>query len=187
MRSREEHATLGCMSDLVLTLIGPDRPGIVEEVANPITAHGGNWVESRMARLAGQFAGILHVEVPDDRASALVDALRRLEGRGLRVAVETGPLPASPGARRALSVDLVGLDRPGIVREISHVLAERGVNIEELTTDVAPAAMSGEILFHSRARVSVPPQVDAAELRARLEKLATDLMVQVAVAEPEQA
>jgi glycine cleavage system regulatory protein len=173
------------MSDLVLTLIGADRPGIVEEVADPIAAHGGNWVESRMARLAGQFAGILRVEVPDDRAAALVEALRLLEQRGLRVAVETGPRPAPTHPRRLLSLDLVGLDRPGIVREISHVLAERGVNIDELTTDRSPAAMSGEMLFHSRAFVNVPPQVDAAELRARLEKLAADLMVQVSVAEPE--
>lgn len=175
------------MTSLILTILGPDRPGIVEALAAPIAAHGGNWLESRMARLAGQFAGILHVEVPDDRATALVEALRLLEQRGLRVAVETGPRPAPTGQTRVLSVDLVGLDRPGIVREISHVLAERGVNIEDLTTDRSPAAMSGELLFHSRARVTVPPEVDAAELRARLERLAADLMVQVSVAEPEQA
>jgi glycine cleavage system regulatory protein len=175
------------MSDLVLTLIGPDRPGIVEAVAEPIAAHGGNWLESRMAHLAGQFAGILRVEVPDDRAAGLVEALRRLEERGLRVTVETGPRPPATSGRRLLVVDLVGLDRPGIVREISHVLAERGVNIEELTTDRSAAAMSGEMLFRSRARVHVPAKVDAAELRARLEKVATDLMVQVSLADSEES
>jgi glycine cleavage system regulatory protein len=174
------------VADLVLTLIGPDRPGIVEAVAEPIASHGGNWLESRMAHLAGQFAGILRVEVPDDRAPALVEALRELERRGLRVAVEAGPRPVPERERRPLVVDLVGLDRPGIVREISHVLAERGVNIEELVTDRSTAAMSGELLFRSRARVNVPAQVDAAELRARLEKLAADLMVQVSVGEPDE-
>src|SRR5512142_2901448 len=105
------------MADLVLTLIGPDRPGLVETVAEPITAHGGNWLESRMAHLAGQFAGILRVEVPDANAKALGEALRRLEARGLRIAVEVGPT-AEPGpARRAYVVELVGLDKPGIVRE----------------------------------------------------------------------
>jgi glycine cleavage system regulatory protein len=174
------------MSDLVLTLIGPDRPGLVEAVAEPIAAHGGNWLESRMAHLAGQFAGILRVEVPDDRAPALVDALRRLEARGLHVTIEAGPRPAAAATeRRIMVVDLVGLDRPGIVREISHVLAERGVNIEELTTDRTTAAMSGEMLFRSRARVDVPARTDAAELRTRLEKVATDLMVQVSLAEPD--
>jgi glycine cleavage system regulatory protein len=175
------------MSDLVLTLIGPDRPGIVEALAEPIAAHGGNWLESRMAHLAGQFAGILRVEVPDDRAAALVAALRRLEQRDLRVTIESGPRSAPARGRRLLVVDLVGLDRPGIVREISHVLAERGVNIEELVTDRSTAAMSGELLFRSRARVDVPERVDAAELRARLEKLATDLMVQVSVADPDES
>jgi glycine cleavage system regulatory protein len=174
------------VADLVLTLIGPDRPGIVEAVAEPIAAHGGNWLESRMAHLAGQFAGILRVEVPDERTAALVEALRKLEQRGLRVTVETGPRPVPHRERRLLVVDLVGLDRPGIVREISHVLAERGVNIEELVTDRSTAAMSGEHLFRSRARVNVPAQVDAAELRARLEKLATDLHVQVSLGEAEE-
>ncbi len=172
------------MADLVLTLIGPDRPGLVEAVAEPIAAHGGNWLESRMAHLAGQFAGILRVEVPDEKAAALTEALRRLDTRGLHVTVQRGPRPA-PAARCTLVVDLVGLDRPGIVREVSHVLAERGVNIEELVTDRAPAPMSAELLFRSRARVNVPDGVDAAELRGRLEKVAQDLMVQVTVAEPE--
>ncbi len=174
------------MADLVLTLIGPDRPGLVEAVADPIAAHGGNWLESRMAHLAGQFAGILRVEVPDDRAAALTEALRRLDTRGLHVTIQRGPRPA-PSSRRAFVVDLVGLDRPGIVREVSRVLAERGVNIEELVTDRAPAPMSAELLFRSRARINVPDQLDAAELRARLEKLAQDLMVQVTLAEPEEA
>lgn len=174
------------MADLVLTLIGPDRPGLVEAVAAPIAAHGGSWVESRMAHLAGQFAGILRVEVPDAEAAALAEALRRLEVRGLRVTVERAPGAAQALApRRTFVVDLVGLDRPGIVREISRVLAERGVNIEELVTDRGPAPMSAELLFRSRARVVVPPGLDAGELRARLEKVAADLMVQVTLAEPE--
>ena len=176
------------MADLVLTLIGPDRPGIVESIAEPIAAHGGNWLESRMAHLAGQFAGILRVEVPDEKAAALADALKKLEARGLRLAVEAGPRPAAPAAatRRTLVVDLVGLDRPGIVREISRVLAERGVNIEELVTDRTPAPMSAELLFRSRARVNVPPGLDAAELRTRLERLAQDLMVQVTLADADE-
>jgi glycine cleavage system regulatory protein len=175
------------MADLVLTLIGPDRPGLVEAVAQPIAAHGGNWLESRMAHLAGQFAGILRVEVPDAKAPALADALRGLEAQGLHVTVELGPPAAAPPARRTLVVDLVGLDRPGIVREISHVLAERDVNIEDLVTDRSPAPMSAEMLFRWRARVNVPGGLDAAALRTRLEKLAQDLMVQVTLEERVEA
>ena len=173
------------MPDLVLTLIGPDHPGIVEALAEPIARHGGNWLESRMAHLAGRFAGILRLEVPAGREASLMAALRALEQTGLRLTMETGPAPAAAAGARAFVLELVGLDRPGIVREISRALAERGVNIEELTTDRTTAPMSGELLFHSRARVSVPPRTDPEALRLRLEQLAGDLMVQVSLAAPE--
>jgi glycine cleavage system regulatory protein len=173
------------MTSLILTLIGSDRPGLVEALAKPIASHGGNWLESRMAHLAGKFAGILRIEVADDQADPLTVALRQLEALGLRVQVERSTDGPEPARRRFMVVELEGLDRPGLVREISQVLAERGVNIEELVTDRTTAPMSGELLFRSRAWVHVPPSVDAAELRGRLERLAGDLMVQVTVGEPE--
>jgi len=173
------------MPDLVLTLIGPDRPGIVEAIAEPIARLGGNWLESRMAHLAGKFAGILRVEVPAGQEAALTSALRALEASGLKLTIETGPAAAAEAGARTFLLDLMGLDRPGIVREISHALAERGVNIEELTTDRTTAAMSGELLFRSRARVSVPRRTDPDRLRERLEQLAGDLMVQITLAAPE--
>jgi glycine cleavage system regulatory protein len=171
------------MPDLVLTLIGPDRPGIVETVAQPIAAHGGNWLESRMAHLAGKFAGILRIEVPADRVEPLTQALTRLAERGLRVVVEPSPAEPAASGRHLMDLDLEGLDRPGIVRDISHALAGSGVNIEELTTDRSSAAMSGEPLFRARARLDVPREVEAAALRGRLERLAADLMVQVTLAD----
>lgn len=167
------------MADLVLTLIGPDRPGLVEALAEPIAAHGGNWLESRMAHLAGKFAGILRVEVPPDRVADLTAALARLESRGLRVLVEASPPAPPPAGRRIMELDLVGSDRPGIVREFSHALAAHGVNIEELVTDRAPAPMSGEDLFRAKARVDVPAAADLGALRARLEKLAGDMLVEI--------
>lgn len=167
------------MTDLVLTLLGPDRPGLVEAVADIVAAHGGNWLESRMAHLAGKFAGILRAEVPDDKVESVVKALGGLEGRGLRVTVDTGVLPERSTAARAMDLDLVGLDRPGIVREISQLLAQHGVNVEELTTGRESAAMSGEMLFRARARVHVPAGADVSHLRAGLERLASDLMVEV--------
>jgi len=174
------------MADLVLTLIGPDRPGLVEALAEPIAAHGGNWLESRMAQLAGQFAGILRVEVPDARVPALVEALRRLDTLGLRLVVEAAPARPAPRERpRLMDLDLVGLDRPGIVREIARALVEHGVNIDELVTDRTTAPMSAEPIFRSRARLAVPARTDPAQLRARLEKVAADLVVQVTLAEPD--
>jgi glycine cleavage system regulatory protein len=171
------------VTSLILTILGPDRPGLVEALAGPIAAHGGNWLESRMAHLAGKFAGILRAEVPADRVEALVAVLGRLERQGLKVVVERADAGAA-APQAVWVVELEGLDRPGLVREISQVLADRGVNIEELVTDRVTAPMSGELLFRSRARISVPPSADAAELRARLERLAGDLMVQVSLVAP---
>src|SRR2546423_4505446 len=108
------------MKSLVLTLLGPDRPGLVEAVADVIAAHGGNWLESRMAHLAGKFAGVLRAEVPADRTRAVVEALARLEERGLKVVAEVAAGPVAAGDRRPMELELVGLDRPGIVREISQ-------------------------------------------------------------------
>jgi len=172
------------MSDLVLTLIGPDHPGIVEAIADPIARQGGSWLESRMAHLAGKFAGILRIEVAPEREGALMEALRALEATGLRLTIEAGPAAATAAARTFV-LDLVGLDRPGIVREISRALVEHGVNIEELVTDRTTAPMSGELLFRSHARVSLPAGTDPERLRRRLERLAGDLMVQVSLAAPE--
>ena len=178
-------------TDLVLTLVGPDRPGLVEAVADAIAAQGGNWLESRMAHLAGRFAGILRVELPGDRIEALQGALIRLESRGLRIVIEPGhpggeaAIGGAPhGPSREMELDLLGLDRPGLVREVSRLLAQAGINVEELSTDRSSAPMSGEMMFRARARLQVPGSVDVAEVRSGLERLAGDLMVEIRLAEP---
>ena len=171
-------------TSLVLTLLGPDRPGLVEAVSRTISAHGGNWLESRMSRLSGKFAGILRVDVPDAQRDALTVALLALESNGLKCLVEPSADEPGGGDDRVLSLDLVGQDRPGIVREISQTLASRSVNVDELVTDCSSAPMSGETLFHARARLRVPPAVDVEELRASLERIGSDLMVEIKLAEP---
>jgi glycine cleavage system regulatory protein len=171
------------MTDLVLTLIGPDRPGLVESVAEVVAAHGGNWLESRMAQLAGKFAGVLRVELPADRTEPFARALAGLESRGLRIVVEPCAPGGAPVAQRTLELSVLGMDRPGIVREISQLLASHGVNVEELTTDRSSAPMSGDMLFSARARLHAPADLDLAVLRAGLERIAHDLMVDLSLVE----
>lgn len=165
---------------LVLTAIGDDRPGLVRALAAAVAEHGGSWQESRMARLAGKFAGILRAEVPRDRAAGLETALRALASAGLHVVVERSDAAAMAG-RRPLRIELVGTDRPGIVRELSRALAERGVNIDELETASTPAPMSGGLLFTCRLRVGLPADVPVEDLRAALEALAHEIVVDIAV------
>lgn len=171
------------MTDLVLTLIGADRPGLVEAVADVVASNGGNWLESRMAHLAGKFAGILRIEVPAEKAQAVLAALADLETRGLKVGGESASASDAAAVGRSLDLELVGLDRPGIVREISQLLANSGANVEELSTDRMSAAMSGEMLFVAKARVRLPSNADLGTLRSALERLASDLMVEIKLVE----
>lgn len=167
------------LATLVMTVIGSDRPGLVQMVASRVADHGGNWLESRMCRLGGQFAGILRVEVAQERRDELVNALRTLEVDGLRVIIhaERGIGVGAPAAGSMATVELVGNDRPGILRSVSGVFAAHGVNVEELASERTNAAMDGGMLFQARATVFVPNNVKLTAVRADLEKIAADLMV----------
>jgi len=170
------------VTSFVLTVIGDDRPGLVSALSAPITAAGGSWERGQMARLGGKFAGILLVTVAADRADALAAELAALgEEQGLQVVLEDTRAPAEPDAPARFGLELLGDDRPGIVAEISAALAEHGVSIEELTTDVRDAPMAGGTLFEARAALAAPAGVDAEALRARLEELGDELMVEVSL------
>jgi glycine cleavage system regulatory protein len=166
------------MATFTLTCVGDDRPGLVSAISTPISAHGASWERSQMARLAGKFAGVLLLEVPDDEAEALVADLTALEEIGLHVLLErTDQPPAQPTAR--LHLDLIGADHPGIVAEISRALAAYRIGIEELSTDVRDAPMAGGRLFEAQAVLVAPPETDVDDLHATLEALADELMVEI--------
>ena len=172
------------MADLIVTLVGSDQPGIVESFAKRVAENGGNWLESRMAHLAGKFAGILRVEVDAANAERLGRALSDL-GRGeLKVVIEVSAPEPARARPRLLDLDVVGTDKPGIVREISRVLASFGANIEELTTDRSAAPMSGAPLFRASARITVSEHADASALRRGIEAVASDLVVEARLVEP---
>jgi glycine cleavage system regulatory protein len=168
---------------LVLTLIGEDKPGLVELLSQTVAAHDGNWLESRMSHMAGRFAGILRASVPEASAAALVDALTSLESRGLRVVVERSEHTDTETDLRRIPLELVGADRPGIIREISHALATRNINVDELLTECSSAPMSGEILFVAKVSLRVPRGAPLDELQDVLEEIADDLMVEVTLGE----
>ncbi len=164
-----------------MTILGPDRTGLVESVARAVADRGGNWLESRMCRLGGQFAGILRVELPDEKRQALLEALQTISGLTVVVRPDSATPVATQG--QPVKLEVVGHDRPGIVREITSALARAGVNVEELSSEVASAPMSGETLFKATARLQLPEHCDLAGLKKELEKIAADLLVDVSFAE----
>jgi glycine cleavage system regulatory protein len=172
------------LTTVVFTVFGADRPGLVEAVSTRVTANGGNWLESRLLHLGGHFAGIVRLEVEETQREPLLAALAGLDREGLKIVVHEAGAPAAaatpvapaPGGR-AITLEVVGHDRPGIVREIARALAARGVNVEDLATERTSAPMSGEPMFTARAEVLLPAGLDPAALRRDLEEIAADLMV----------
>ena len=168
------------MTTLVLTVVGADRAGIVAQLAEVIAEHGGNWERSELAELSGAFAGIVEVSVPDERSDALRAALGVLDGL-LTIAVQTSHDGADAETPTA-TIDVLGNDHAGIVRDITAVLRESGLSIERMTTETREAAMFGGRLFEASVTARVPASVDLDEVTAALEKLAAELQVDVTLA-----
>ncbi len=170
------------MATLVLTALGNDRAGLVEALAAAVATHGGSWERSQMAELAGKFAGIVVVSVPDSSVDALTASLDEIEHQGLlEISIGSGEADevVDDGSERRLSLDLVGRDRPGIIRDISAALSANGVSIEELRTEVLSAPMSAEEIFEAKVELVAPASVDLDRLAASLESLANELMVDI--------
>jgi glycine cleavage system regulatory protein len=170
-------------TSLVLTFIGHDKPGLVNTLSETIAFAGGSWLESRLAHLAGAFAGIVLVSVPEPNAARLTTALCSLEEAGLRITVEPGisvePSSAAPPAtgHRSLELRLIGHDRPGIVRDVTQALSQLGANIEEFSSGIESAPFTGETMFRAEARLRVPEGVTTEEVQKILEQLANEIMV----------
>lgn len=167
------------MATLVLTVIGDDRAGLVNALAEVIASHDGSWSRSELAELAGKFAGIVEVEVSDDQVEALSGALRPLAGL-LDVTVHSGTTQQPVGGH-AITFDLVGNDRRGIVQEISAVLRDHDITIDRLTSEVVDAPMGGGRLFQATLQAHADADADLAEARAGLERIAGELMVDLDV------
>lgn len=165
---------------LVLTVIGKDRPGLVEALADFIAEHEGNWDESRMARLAGHFAGVVQIHLPENQAEGFISALPTLVDRGLSVSVvDSDWRLVEVDHRNSLRLELVGQDRPGIVREISSKLTALGVSVQDLRTVIESAPMSGERIFRAEAELVPPAQTSFEHIRSALHKLADDIMIDI--------
>lgn len=169
-------------TSFVVTILGPDKPGLIEGIASAVSNHGGNWVESRMAHLAGQFAGIIRIEVSASQAPELRTSLEALD-LSIQIAEDES---AASETKQVVTLDVIGQDQPGIVRQIARTLAAHGVNVEELETECTSAPWSGETLFKASAHLSIPEGLSLADLRTELETIANDLMVDVELKSPEE-
>ena len=165
------------MRTLVVSVIADERAGLVAELASTVAEHGGNWLESQMGRLAGKFAGAVLIEVETDRVEELTTALRGLSEIGV-VDVSEGGDGAGPSAE-PLGLHVVGQDQPGIVREVTRALADRGLSIQEFHTSTSDAPMSGDRLFEAIAVVGLTGGSDLADLRSSLDEISSELSLDI--------
>ena len=156
---------------LVLTAIGEDKPGLVESLARIISDNSGNWLESSMSQLAGKFAGILRVSVNDNNADKLIHALENITDQ-LKLVIERADADGDIEFQQAVKLNLVGNDRPGIIREISRVLMNLSINVEQLSTECAPAPMSNDVLFKAKANLRVPADLEPEVWQRRIKQIA---------------
>ena len=170
-------------ASLVVTVMGPDRHGIVNLLADRAQRYGANWAASRMTRLAGEFAGTVHFEVPRENAEAFAAALRQLESSGLKVVVASSLGAIVPDSLRGFELELVGEDRVGIVNRLTKMLAERGISIENIHTELTRSGVSGKQTFKVGAHLLVPAALPVDELRRDLGALASEMMLDIGLGE----
>ncbi|WBH16239.1 glycine cleavage system protein R [Sphingomonas radiodurans] len=164
-------------TQVILTVAGSDRPGLTQALADAVLAAGGNWLESHLATLGGKYVGSVLVELAEDAVPHLQASARAIDMRGLTVSV----LPTGPEefAGPTLALDLVGQDRPGIVREVTAVLADLGVNIDDLHTRVDSGAESGQRMFRATATLRLPAEMESDTVIAALEEISGEIMVEL--------
>ncbi len=166
-------------TSIVLTVIADDQPGVIEAVSSTLRKHDGNWTQSSMSSLAGQFAGILLVNLPKNKTQACLAELHGLESEGLRIIAHVSDEAPALGKTHEYTLDLVGNDRPGIVHDITLLLANHKVNVRNFKTLVESASMGGGELFKATAQLVVPESTDIDALESDLEDIANDLMVDI--------
>lgn len=166
------------LNHYILSYIGEDRPGLVEELSAIIANHQGSWLESRMANLAGQFTGMVRLSVQAENTEALERELMALNESGLILTLTPAERQTS-ASQQCLFIKVVGADRPGIIKELAAQLKRLNVNVEDLQTDVRAAAMTGEPIFEALVEISAAETLDQEKLRDELESLSDDLIVEV--------
>ncbi|MBK1790537.1 glycine cleavage system protein R [Persicirhabdus sediminis] len=165
-------------ASLILTIHAKDRPGIVRTVSQTVEAGGGNWLESRMARLAGQFVGIARIHCAIDDVKPMASSLNALQAQGIFIDTLGAETDAIKTYDRCLAVEIFGNDRKGIVNEVTTAVTKVGGNVEELHTSIESAAMAGNDMFKLQGTICLKDEACEEELIAAIESISDDLTIE---------
>lgn len=163
----------------IITFIGDDRPGLVEQLSAVIENNRGNWHESRLAQLGGKFTGLVLVSLPEADGATLEAELKGLADSGISVRVTPTGDRTPPAHGKRITLSAIGPDRLGIVREIARTLAAHAVNVIEMDSEVISAPMSGEMLFQTRIDAEIPDTLSLTDLGEALDEIANQLTLDI--------
>ena len=165
---------------IIITLFAKDRPGIIRALSDTVLANKGNWRESSLSRLCGQFTGIVHVEVESADRAALVAAFGALSQDGINVTVQNAEgVKTDDNEVNGLQILVEANDRPGIIKEIADALAAENVNVDNIDTEVESASMAGYPIFRAHMFLAMPDDLSEDDLEEILEGVSDDVMVSI--------
>ena len=165
---------------IVITLFAKDSPGIIRALSNTVLENNGNWLESSLSRLCGQFTGIVLIETATADKAALIAALDALAKDGINITLQDAQgVKADDGEVNGLQILVEANDRPGIISEITEALAAENVNIDNIDTEVASASMAGYPIFRAHLFLAMPDDLSDGDLEEILEGVSDDVMVSI--------
>lgn len=170
---------------MILSAVASDRPGLTQALAEAVHEASGNWLESHLSRLGGTYVGSVLVEIDDEAVARLSDAVSNVDSSGLHVSIApAGEVAEADGY--PLSIEVVGQDRPGIVRQITTVLSLLGANIEDFSSTTRQGAWSGEPIFTAVVRARIPQEVAFDAVQSALEAISGEIMVELTISQQEE-
>ena len=160
---------------LVFTFISNDKPGIVDLLSKTVAEHDGNWLESRMTKLAGKFAGIVQISIDAEKIDNLKESLKQLSAKEISILVDDITEDTNQEAYEQIKLTIIGLDRPGIVREVAQALVEKRINVAQMHSLIESAPMTGEPLFKAEVKIQKPINLDIESLNDTLDIIGSNL------------
>lgn len=165
---------------IIVTLFAKDRPGIIRALSETVLNHKGNWLESSLSRLCGQFTGIVHVEIASSDKPELLAAFEKLNNDGIQVTVQQADgVKQDDQEVNGLQILVEANDRPGIIKEIADALAAENVNVDNIDTEVESASMAGYPIFRAHLFLAMPDDLSEDDLADVLESVSDDVMVSI--------
>tara|TARA_R110001632_G_scaffold38687_6_gene97342 strand:- start:4496 stop:5098 length:603 start_codon:yes stop_codon:yes gene_type:complete len=164
------------MKPMIFTLVGKDKRGLVDSLAQSVFKLGGNWLGSNLSYMAGHFAGFVEIQLPEDKQAALIEQFSNHPSLSINLVEGSSENVAQT---HTVQIDVMGNDKPGIVQELTTILNRFSLNIVKFDSTCDSAPNWGGMLFKAKTLVAIEDGFDLDELRLALESIANDLVVDI--------